>query len=291
MAALALPIALFLGLLADLAGGLAARLAGGDRRWWSSLTGMWHDARRLWRARRPRARPAVAEALGALAALTGGGVAAGAALGLVPGSVALVYLALVLAAVGTHLSRPLGRAAPEISASRWRLESALAEPAFLVALGAMFLRWQAVDLEAIRGTQTVLGPGIGLGPVPAAVGLVVAALVALAAGALRLAPSPDRRRGAQSRGAGSSLLMTPGRWAAAGATALVVATPLAGRSLSPAVFEVPGALVFLGAAALAAVLLGVAGSLIRRLGPGWRNAAAGLALLIAGGMVALVALT
>jgi hypothetical protein len=290
MAALALPLALFLGLLADLAGGLAARLAGGDRRWWSSLTGPWHDARRLWRARRRRARPAVAEALGALAALTGGGVAAAAALGLVPGSVALVYLALVLAAVGTHLARPLERTVAEASAARWRLEAALAESAFLVALGAMFLRWQAADLEAIRGTQTVLGPGIGLGPGSAAVALAVAGLVAVVAGALRLAPSPDRRRGAQSRGAGSSLLLTPGRWAAAGATALVVATPLAGRSLSPAVFEVRGALVFMGAAALAAVLLGVSGALIRRLRPGWRSATASLAFLVAAGMVALVVL-
>lgn len=291
MAALALPVALFLGLLADLAGGLAARLTGGERRWWSSVTGQWHDARRLWRARRRRARPAVAEALGAVAALTGAGVAGAAALGLVPASVALVYLALVLAAVGTHLAWPLGRAATEASAALWRLEAALAEPAFLVALGAMFLRWQAADLEAIRGTQTVLGPGIGLGPGPAAVALGVAGLVALVAGALRLAPSPDRRQGARGPGAGSSLLLTLARWAAAGATALVVATPLAGRSLSPAVFEVRGALVFIGAAALAAVLLGVAGAVIRRLRPGWRSATAGLTLLVGAGMVALVVLT
>jgi hypothetical protein len=283
MAALAIPVALALGVLAELGGGLARRLAG-ERGWWRGATGRWDDLRRLLRS--GRARPAVVEAIGAAAALAGAGVAAAAALGLVPGSMALAYPALAMGAVGTHLAAPV-RAGGEASAARARVAAAWAEPAFVLALGAMVLRWRTVDLEGIRGTQTVLGPGISLGPVPVAVGLGLAALVAVVAGALRLTPEHGTiRRGRQARGAGASLLSSLARWSVSGASALVVADLVAGHRLDLG----PSALPFAAAAAVASVLLGAAAGLLREASPRAHLVVSLGALVVAGGALALVLL-
>jgi hypothetical protein len=279
-AALALPVALALGALADLAAGLVGRIALGERGWWRGVTGRWTDLRRLVRS--GRARPAAVEAAGAAAALAGAGFAAGAALGVLPGSMALAYPALALAAIGAHLTVPIRRGG-EGPAARARLHAALAEPAFAVALAAMALRWRALDLEAVRGTQTVLGPGIALGPVLAAVGLALAAVLVLVMGAIRVPPQP-LRRGGQARRAGASLLAALSRWAAAGATSVVVAALVAGHRLDPS----PGVIQFSVAAAVAAVLLGGGGAAARMLAPRRVAILVVTALVLAALAVALV---
>ena len=279
-AALALPVALTLGALADLAAGLVRRIALRERGWWRGVTGRWPDLRRLLRS--GRARPAAVEAAGAAAALAGAGFAAGAALGVLPGSMALAYPALALAAIGAHLSVPIRRGG-EGPAARARLHAALAEPAFAVALAAMALRWRALDFEAVRGTQTVLGPGIALGPVLAAVGLALAAVLVLVMGAIRVPPQP-LRRGGQARRAGASLLAALSRWAAAGATSVVVAALVAGHRLDPS----PGVIPFAVAAAVAAVLLGGGGAAARMLAPRRVTILVVTALVLAAVAVAMV---
>jgi hypothetical protein len=279
-AALALPVALTLGALAELAAGLVRRIALGERGWWRGVTGRWTDLRRLLRS--GRARPAAVEAAGAAAALAGAGFAAGAALGVLPGSLALAYPALALAAIGAHLSVPIRRGG-EGPAARARLHAALAEPAFAVALAAMALRWRALDFEAVRGTQTVLGPGIVLGPVLAAVGLALAAVLVLVMGAIRVPPQP-LRRGGQARRAGASLLAALARWAAAGATSVVVAALVAGHRLDPS----PGVIQFAVAAAVASVLLGGGGAAARMLAPRRVAILVVTALVLAAVAVALV---
>jgi hypothetical protein len=282
MAALALPVALVLGALAEFGAGLARRVTRGERGWWRGVSGRGGDLRRLLRS--GRARPAVVEAAGAAAALVGAGIAAATSLGLVPGSVALTYPALAVGAIGSHLAVPL-RAGGEITAARSRTAAASAEWAFIVALGAMVLRWRAVDLEAIRGTQTVLGPGIAVGPAAAAIGLGLAALAALIAGAARL-PSEDhpRGRGLQARGAGASLLSALARWAVSGATALVVAVMVAGHRLDLS----PSALSFAAAAVVASLLLGAGTAVLRRVSTRARLAVTGGALIVAAAAIALV---
>ncbi len=282
MAALALPLALALGVLAELGTGIARRLLRGERGWWRGVTGRWDDLRRLLRS--GRARPAAAEAAGAAAALVGAGLAAGAALGLLPGSMALAYPALVIGAAGGHLAYRIRRDG-EGAAAGARLHAALAEPAFAVALGAMVLRWRTVDLDAVRGTQSVLGPGISLAPALAAVGLSLAAVAALAAGALRLAPEePGPRRGGRVWGAGARLLAALTRWAVAGATALTVGVLVAGHRLDPT----PAALPFATSAVSAALLLGIGVAGAGLLGPSRRPVAAAVALVLAAIAVALV---
>jgi hypothetical protein len=281
-AALALPAALALGALADLVSGIVRRLLLGERGWWRGVTGRWTDLRRLLRS--GRARPAAVEAAGAAAALAGAGLAAGAGLGVLPGSLALAYPALALAVIGAHVAAPIRRGG-EGPAARARLHALLAEPAFAVAIAAMALRWRALDLEAVRGTQTVLGPGIALGPALAAVGLAVAAAVALAMGALRIPPEPTavRRRG-QARRAGASLLAALSRWAAIGATSVVVAVLVAGHRLDPS----PGVLLFVLAAVVAAKLNGALGAWFRMQAPRRIPVLAGIALVLAAAAAALV---
>lgn len=281
-AALALPVALVLGALADLAAGIVRRVFRGERGWWRGVTGRWVDLRRLLRS--GRARPSAVEAAGAAAALAGAGFAAGAALGVLPGSMALAYPALALSVIGAHLATPIRRGGEGLAA-RARLHAALAEPAFAVALAAMALRWRALDLEAIRGTQTVLGPGLALGPAMAAVGLGVGAAVALAMGGLRVPPEPPAvRRGGQARRAGASLLAAMARWAAAGATSVLVAVFVAGHRLDPS----PGIVSFAAAAAVAAALLGTAGAAIRMMAPRRVPILVAIALVLAAAGVALV---
>ena len=276
-AALALPVALVLGIVADLSAGVLRRLVRGAPGWWRGVTDRWTDVRRLVRS--PRARPAPIEAVGTAAALTGAGFAAGAALGVVPGTLALAYPALALAVIGAHLAVPIRRGG-ERAAATARLQAVLAEPAFAVAVAALALRWRALDLEAIRGTQTVLGPGIALGPALVAVGLLLAAVVALSMGSVRVPPEPP----AVARRAGSSLLAALARWAAAGATVMLVAVMVAGYRLDPSA----GVVGFAAAAVIAALLLGAGGGAVRMLSVGRPWIVVGAALLVGVTAVALV---
>lgn len=289
MAAAALPIALVIGVVAELVSGLLSWPLGGDRAWWRRVGSVGPELIRLARDREGRERVTVVEAGGAAAAMLGAGMASAAALGLGPADLPLVYLALALASGGAMVV-VLSDEAEESRVGGRRLLAALAEPAFAVALGVMFHRYGALDLEAVRGTQRVLGTGLLLSPGLAAAGLVTAALAFTAAGALRLLPSPGSERGVRARpsGAGPSLLARLCRWSVAGATSLVGGVLLAGGGLEPLALEgiLPVALGALGVA----VALGAADALLGRLTGAWRLAAPGLALLLGAGAAAMVVL-
>jgi len=57
------------------------------------------------------------------------------------------------------------------------------------AIGVGGLRWNTLDLAAIRGAQAVLGPGVAVGPGAAALGLTLAGAGALVAGAAWAVPA------------------------------------------------------------------------------------------------------
>lgn len=286
MAAAALPIALVVGLFADLISGLVSWPLGGDRAWWRRVSGVWPDVLRLFRDRKGRERVAVIEAGGALAGVLGAGLAAAGALGVGPGDLVLVYLSLAVASAGAILTRP----SPPARERRRTVSPALAEPAFAVALAAMFLRYGALDLEAVRGTQQVVGTGILLAPGLAVAGLLIAALAFVASGTLRLSPSPEAERRGRRRGpaAGPALLARLCRWSLAGSTSLVAGVLLAGGGLEPLALE--GILPVVAGAFSVAALTGVADALLGRLSATWRLAAPELALFLAGGAVVMVVL-
>jgi hypothetical protein len=258
LSALGVPAALLLGLVAELAGTLVLRLAGRGERarpWFRPARDLWRDVRRLVRR---RDRASGLELVGIAAALTGAGLAAAAAMGFLAGSVSVVYPALVLAAVGGHVTASLAPGSPGREAAVGsRIDALVAEPAFVVALGGALLRWGAFDLEAVRGAQQVLGPGIAVGPPVVTGGLIVAVVVVLVAGAFRL-PAPSEGRG-RSRPAGSAVAVALCRWAAAGATAMVAGVLLAGgSSLAPGALDPVALARWVGAAVGAALVLGAA---------------------------------
>ena len=221
--AVALIVALFLGLLADLATAVVVRaIWHGGSLWWP-LEAFGTDIRLLVVN---RDRISVVEATGAGLGLLGGTLAAAAAVGAAPGNASFLYLALALGALGGHAAASLsdfGRA--ELRAKRGRLQFVMVEPAFVLALAAGFIRWRAVDLEAVRGAHDVLGSGMEVGPPLAWMGLVLAAFVVVSCGALRLSPERAAETGT---GGGSSLAVTMCRWSLSGATVLVAAALLAG---------------------------------------------------------------
>jgi hypothetical protein len=250
VSALGVPLALLLGLVAELGGTLVLHFTGRARPWFRPARDLWRDLRRLVRR---RDRASALELVGTATALTGAGLAAAAAMGSLPGGLALVYPALVLAVVGGHVATSLAPGAPD-AAVRARRDALLAEPAFVLALGAGLLRWGAFDLDAIRGAQQVLGPGIAVGPPVVAAGLIVAVVAALVAGGSRLPPLREGR-GTLRRPAGSAVAAALCRWAAAGATAMVVAVLVAGgSSLAPGAVE-PVAVVWWAVAAVGAALV------------------------------------
>ena len=284
LAAAALPFALLVGVVAELVSALVRSFDPRERPWWGGVASLWRDGRRLL-ARREAA--SLVEAGGALAAFAGSGLAAAAAAGLAPGSAPFLYLSLLLGAAGVHVAAatPTTRTQDD-RVRRLRLASALAEPAFVVALGAVFLRWGATRLEAVRGDQQILGPGISLAPPAAAAGLALAALVVLVAGAARLVPAAEARRG-PGRPAGSALLVTLSRWAMLGATAIVAAAVVAGGEVPPrSLFE---GLTMAGGVLACAVVVGLADGLFRA-GPTARLVAVPALLVAASGAVALVVL-
>ncbi|HEV8571472.1 MAG TPA: hypothetical protein VGR49_00305, partial [Actinomycetota bacterium] len=250
MSALGVPLALLLGLVAELGGTLVLHFTGRARPWFRPARDLWRDLRRLVRR---RDRASALELVGTATALTGAGLAAAAAMGSLPGGLALVYPALVLAVVGGHVATSLAPGAPD-AAVRARRDALLAEPAFVLALGAGLLRWNAFDLEAVRGAQQVLGPGIAVGPPAVTAGLVIAVVVVLVAGGYRLPPL-RQGRGTLRRPAGSAVAAALCRWAAAGATAMVAAVLVAGgSSLAPGAVE-PVAVVWWAVAAVGAALV------------------------------------
>jgi hypothetical protein len=251
--AVALIVALFLGLVADLATAVVVRaIWHGGSLWWP-LSAFGADARLLVMN---RDRISVVEAFGAGLGLLGGTLAAAAAVGAAPGSAPFVYLALALGAVGGHAAASLSDIGPaELRAKRARFQFTMVEPAFALALAGGFIRWRAVDLEAVRGAHDVLGSGLVVGPPLASIGLVLAALVAVACGALRLAPERAAETGT---GGGSSLLVTLCRWSLSGATVLVAAAFLAGgeKTLAAGWPPDPALLPALLTAAMGALFLG-----------------------------------
>jgi hypothetical protein len=266
-AALGLPLALLVGIVADLTSWAVGRLAGGERRWWGRLTDRWGELRRLWGKGPEAERVAVLEAVGGAGSLLGAGIAGAAAIGAVPGTLPLVYLGLLAAAIGGHVAASAS-VTDEGSrdATGARLRAVMVEPAFVVALGAAFLRWGAVDLEGARGAQEVLGTGLTLGPPLALAGLAVSATVIAVGGAVRAAPVSS---GGPS---GGSLVVALARWATGGATALVVASLVGG----PGPGGSEDALILTAAALGAAIVAGVAGGLAGRV----RGRAGTLALAV-----------
>jgi hypothetical protein len=221
--AVTLIVALLLGLVADLATAVVVRaIWHGGSLWWP-LSAFGADVRLLVMS---RDRISVVEAFGAGLGLLGGTLAAAAAVGAAPGNAPFIYLALALGAVGGHAAASLSDIGPaELRAKRTRFQLVMVEPAFALALAVGFIRWRAVDLEAVRGAHDVLGSGMEVGPPLATTGLILATLVGLACGALRLAPERAAETGT---GGGSSLLVTLCRWSLSGATVLVAAAFLAG---------------------------------------------------------------
>lgn len=288
-AALGLPVALFLGAIAAAVSGLVRRVAGGGASWWPELQGVARDVRLVTRG--GKERPTMLETGGAVASLFGSALAADAALGAVPGSMALVYLALLAGAAGGHVAavdastvlreRVLGRAR-----SVW----AIAEPAFVLGLVASLARWRAGDLDAVRGAQEVLGAGPSVGPPLAAAGLAGAVAVLVVAGALRMVPPTEAVRG-RGRRAGGALLIAVSRWSLAGATSLVAAVLLVGGALltpdgaAPVGGQaLPFAAVALGVAVLVGLVDGLATLFARR-----RNLVAFAAVVLAAAAAAAVA--
>ena len=278
MTAVSLAVALVAGIVSELVGGLVARLVWRERRWAVGVTGVWGGSRALLSG--GAGRVAVVEAGGAVAALTGSGLAAAAALDLIPGSFALVYLALVLAAAGGSVVGAVP-APGEEPAPRGR-RAGLAEPAFAVALIAMFVRFGTGDLDAVRGTQLVLGPGATLGELAPAAGLVLAAAAAAVAGAFRL-PALERPG---TEPAGTGLLVRLCRWAIAGSTALVIAVFLAAPDMAAGM---RGLGPFAGAVVTVAVVLGAVEGATRRLGDRHRHTAFAVTASVAGAIIAAAA--
>lgn len=257
--ALSLVVAIVLGLLADVATAALQMTRLGSRRWWWPLSSFGTDVRLLVLR---RDRLSVVEAVWGGLALVGGTLAAAGAIGAAPGNAPFLYLSLALAAVGGHAAASVSDlGVVEYRAAQARLQFAVAEPAFVLAFAAGFVRWGAADLEAVRGAHQVLG-GLEVGPPAAATGLLLAALVMLAAGSLRLAPERGAEAGA---GGGGSLIVTLCRWSLAGATALAAAAFLVGGSdgVLPAGRAFDAALLPLFLAAIAgAATLGAARALV-----------------------------
>lgn len=285
MAALALPVALLLGMLVELVSGLLGRPLGGDRRWWRGVTAVGPEVLRLVRDRSGRDRVSVIEAGGAAASMLGAGIAAAGALGVGPDGLVLLYLSLALASAGAMVV--WWESAGD---GRRRVVAALAEPAFALALGVMFLRYGALDLDAVRGTQQVLGTGALLGPGLTLVGLIAGAKALAWSAALRTSPmarAEDEKAG--SPGAGPSMLLRLCRWSLAGATSLLAGVLLAGGGLQP--FALEGLLPLAAGAGGFAVALGVADAMLRLLPERWLLAAPGFALVLGAAGAALVVLS
>ena len=160
--------------------------------------------------------------------------------------------------------------------------TALAELAFALGLGTLFLRYGALDLDAVRGTQQILGTGLLLEPTMAVIGLAAAAKAVAWSAALRV-PSLDHK-GDGDGAAGPAVLLRLCRWSTAGATSLLAGVLLAGGALEP----FTGVLPLAPAAAGFAVAIGIAQGVVRRVPDRWRFVAPALALALAAAGAAMV---
>lgn len=276
-------LTLLLGALADAATGVVARLTRRGEGWVGPLARMGRDLGLLVRERE---RIAPIEGVGVALAVGGSTIAVAAVIGLVGGSLALIGLALIAAAAGGHLALAAPRTVAGARRSmRSRLDLALAEPAFLVALAVPFLRWHTADAEAIRGAHEVLGPGLTVGTAASVGGLGLGLAVLLIAGALRLPPDPGEEAGAHGGPAAAASLA---RWSIAGSTALVAASLAWGAGAVRFWPSTPEHLTVLGLGAAGAVALGAARSAREILGPRARLPAASLCAVLAAVAVLLV---
>ncbi|MDP9067673.1 MAG: hypothetical protein M3N53_04890 [Actinomycetota bacterium] len=111
-------------------------------------------------------------------------IALGYLLGLVGGPVVAVVGALGLMTYGRSV----------LVAQRAAIVTGAALAVMAGALGVAALRWGALDLGALRGVQSVLGPTLLVGPVQSAVATTTAAAAAMGALAVWLAaPWPESR--------------------------------------------------------------------------------------------------
>jgi len=267
MAALGLPLVLLLGALAELVAGVTRH--GPRRRALEAFPSLWAAIRRA-RTRREGATPL--ELLGAGAALFGAGLVGAAAVGAGPGSLVLVYLALVAAVAGGCLAAAEVPDRPAAVRVRARiLDAALAEPAAAAALGAVFLRWRAESLARIWGAQEVVGSTYEVGPLLATVGTALAIVALVGVAALRVLPDPEPPRGRGGRPGGGAALLRIGRWAVVGATASLVPALVAGMDLTTASPDLD-LLVWAGTAVVGAALVGSLWGLADRLAPWTRRA-------------------
>jgi hypothetical protein len=187
-----------------------------------------------FRRTRPRRPAGVLQAAGALLAAGGAALVGAAVLGAIPGSLATVLPALVATSAGARLalSDPTTRTLAARSAGD-RLHTLPFEAVFVVAVVAAFARWRAPGLEAVRGAQAVLGPGLLVGPVLHGAALALAAIAIAVAGGGRVqrAEAGPPGRGLRPEGA---LLAAVARWSALGAGALVAAAVVAGPQVGSA---------------------------------------------------------
>ena len=267
MAALGLPLVLLLGALAELVAGVTRY--GPKRRAVEGFSSLWASIRRA-RTRREGATPL--ELLGAGMVLFAAGLVGAAAVGAAPGSLVIVYLALVAAVAGACLAAAETPDRPAAVRIRARiLDAALAEPAAAVALGAVFLRWRAVSLDRIWGVQEVVGSTYEVGPLLATVGTALAIVALVGVAALRVLPDPELPRGRSGRPGGGAALLRIGRWAVVGATASLVPSLVAGMDLTTASPDLD-LLVWAGTAVVGAALVGSLWGLADRLAPWTRRA-------------------
>ena len=138
--------------------------------------------------RTPSAPPPAAE-LGAVAvgAQVGGLVlAAGYLLGFVQGPVIAVVGGLALIAFGRAVFLDRG----------WAAISGVAIAVLAGALGVGALRWDAIELRALRGAQAVLGPTVVVGPVRVAAAAWLGVAAVVIAGIVLLSAPVGRGRSA-----------------------------------------------------------------------------------------------
>ena len=218
--------------------------------------------------------------------MLGAGVAAAGALDVAPDDLVLMYLALALASAGAMVAgwELEGR-------TRRRFAAALTEAAFAVAVGALFLRYGALDLDAVRGTQQILGTGLVLGPPLAVVGLVAAAKAVAWAAVLRLPSLPEEEARGQGDApeAGPALLVRLCRWSLFGATSLLAGVLLAGGAVEP--FSTSRVLPLAAGAGGFALAVALAEGIARRLPDRWRSAVSALTFVVASAGAALGVLT
>ena len=284
MAAVGVPLALLLGLCADLVAGLVR-----SERALRPVTGFRGELARAV----SRAEPAsLLEAAGGGAALLGAGLVAAAAIGASPGDPVLLVLALALAVAGAHLAAIDPRSRPAAARVRARLlEAALVFAGAAAGLVAVFLRWRATDLGSVWGAGEVLGIPLGVGPPVMAAGQVVALLGVAAAAGLLVPLVIDRRRGRYRRPAAAALLVRLSRWAVAGAAVVLVPAFSVGFDLT-AGGDALSFLLWAGAGLAGSAVAGLAWGTFDRLGPRLRLRVAVplvLALSAAGAVLVSVA--